>query len=59
MWTPFIGNKEDANAAALAGRLGRFNKRFDGIGGLGEEVDWMSEGSEGEKGNEKGGNRSA
>jgi hypothetical protein len=42
LWAPFFGNKEDAESAALAGRLGRFNKRFDGLGGLGEDIDWMS-----------------
>lgn len=49
MWQPFVGNKEDAAAEQLAGRLGRFNKRFDGLGGLGTEVDWMSTGDESEK----------
>lgn len=46
LWAPFFGNKEDAESAALAGRLGRFNKRFDGLGGLGEGVDWMNPGAE-------------
>lgn len=49
LWSPFIGNKEDATSEQLTGRLGRFNKRFDGIGGLGEEIDWMNEGAEDEK----------
>lgn len=53
LWAPFFGNKEDAESAALAGRLGRFNKRFDGLGGLGEGVDWMSTGQEGEATNKK------
>lgn len=53
IWAPFIGNKEDATSEQLTGRLGRFNKRFDGIGGLGEEVDWMSDGSEVEKPKDK------
>ena len=48
LWAPFFGNKEDAESAALAGRLGRFNKRFDGLGGLGEDVDWMNPGEQGE-----------
>ncbi|KAI0341363.1 hypothetical protein BDW22DRAFT_1358867 [Trametopsis cervina] len=47
MWTPFIGNKEDAESAALAGRLGRFNKKFTGLGGVGEGVEWMDDGTEG------------
>lgn len=27
----------------VTGRLGRFNRRFDGIGGHGQDVDWMGE----------------
>ncbi|KAJ8522679.1 hypothetical protein ONZ45_g768 [Pleurotus djamor] len=38
--------------AATTGRLGRFNRRFDGIGGSGEEVDWM-EGFEGQENSSK------
>ncbi|KAI0684209.1 hypothetical protein BC835DRAFT_650625 [Cytidiella melzeri] len=47
MWAPFFGNKEDAESAALAGRLGRFNKKFDGLGGLGEDMDWLSSDQDG------------
>ena len=55
LWAPFIGNKEDATSEQLTGRLGRFNKRFDGIGGLGQEVDWMSEAEEEGKPQDKSG----
>ncbi len=27
---------------AVTGRLGRFNRRFEGVGGYGGEVEWMS-----------------
>lgn len=26
----------------MTGRLGRFNRRFEGVGGYGAEVEWMS-----------------
>lgn len=27
--------------ASQSGRIGRFNRRFEGIGGAGEQVEWM------------------
>jgi len=31
----------EADESELTGRLGRFNRRFEGLGGRGEEVQWM------------------
>lgn len=31
----------------MTGRLGRFNKRFEGLGGHGEDIEWMSGAGEG------------
>ncbi|KAH8081342.1 hypothetical protein BXZ70DRAFT_874083, partial [Cristinia sonorae] len=31
----------EGDESELTGRLGRFNKRFEGIGGTGSEVQWM------------------
>ncbi|OBZ74181.1 hypothetical protein A0H81_06117 [Grifola frondosa] len=36
----FVGENEEEDEVTAA--LGRFNRRFDGLGGHGEEVDWMS-----------------
>lgn len=38
MWADGRGLEEESETT---GRLGRFNRRFDGIGGAGESVDWM------------------
>ncbi|KAJ7194671.1 hypothetical protein GGX14DRAFT_678192 [Mycena pura] len=38
MWADGRGLEEESETT---GRLGRFNRRFDGIGGAGENVDWM------------------
>jgi len=45
MWK--IGGAEEESE--VTGRLGRFNRRFDGLGGRGEDVDWMGEQEEEEK----------
>ncbi|KAJ7625544.1 hypothetical protein FB45DRAFT_921716 [Roridomyces roridus] len=42
MWLDGRGMEEENETT---GRLGRFNRKFDGIGGAGQEVDWM-EGAE-------------
>ncbi|KAJ7725640.1 hypothetical protein DFH07DRAFT_970778 [Mycena maculata] len=42
MWADGRGMEEESETT---GRLGRFNRKFDGIGGAGENVDWM-EGTE-------------
>ena len=36
--------------SAVTGRLGRFNRRFDGLGGHNSDVDWMTPGEEPSKG---------
>ncbi|KAJ7053986.1 hypothetical protein C8F01DRAFT_1374883 [Mycena amicta] len=38
MWSDGRGLEEESETT---GRLGRFNRRFDGIGGSGDNVDWM------------------
>ncbi|CAK5280896.1 unnamed protein product [Mycena citricolor] len=38
MWADGRGLEEENETT---GRLGRFNRRFDGIGGSGQSVDWM------------------
>ncbi|KAJ7045137.1 hypothetical protein C8F04DRAFT_524984 [Mycena alexandri] len=38
MWADGRGLEEESETT---GRLGRFNRKFDGIGGAGDEVDWM------------------
>ncbi|KAJ7222866.1 hypothetical protein B0H12DRAFT_1328974 [Mycena haematopus] len=38
MWADGRGLEEESETT---GRLGRFNRKFDGIGGAGEDVDWM------------------
>lgn len=32
--------------SAVTGRLGRFNRRFEGLGGHGSDVDWTIPGEE-------------
>jgi len=32
--------------SAVTGRLGRFNRRFEGLGGHNSDVDWMAPGDE-------------
>jgi len=46
-WTDDLGIEEEG---ATTGRLGRFNRKFEGIGGAGGDVDWM----EGVAGSEEG-----
>ncbi|KAJ7361003.1 hypothetical protein DFH08DRAFT_363081 [Mycena albidolilacea] len=38
MWADGRGMEEESETT---GRLGRFNRKFDGVGGKGEDVDWM------------------
>ncbi|KAJ7083387.1 hypothetical protein B0H15DRAFT_889295 [Mycena belliarum] len=38
MWADGRGLEEESETT---GRLGRFNRKFDGIGGAGQDVDWM------------------
>ncbi|KAF8891042.1 hypothetical protein BD779DRAFT_224090 [Infundibulicybe gibba] len=38
VWTDGRGVEEEG---ATTGRLGRFNRRFEGIGGVSDNVDWM------------------
>ncbi|KAJ3851730.1 hypothetical protein EV368DRAFT_42517 [Lentinula lateritia] len=40
-------NKAVEDEANTTGRMGRFNKRFEGIGGAGGSVDWMAGTGEG------------
>jgi len=43
MWNPGLWKSDGAEEEGeVTGRLGRFNRRFEGLGGMGEEVDWMS-----------------
>jgi hypothetical protein len=37
MWSDDQAVEDEANTT---GRVGRFNKRFEGIGGHGEQIDW-------------------
>ncbi|KAK0200943.1 hypothetical protein DFS33DRAFT_1090643 [Desarmillaria ectypa] len=39
LWADEGAMEDEANAQ---GRLGRFNRRFDGVGGAGSEIDWMA-----------------
>jgi len=50
VWNPGMWQRDGAEEESeVTGRLGRFNRRFEGLGGIGQEVDWMSEETEGEK----------
>ncbi len=39
LWADEGAMEDEANAQ---GRLGRFNRRFDGVGGAGSDIDWMA-----------------
>jgi hypothetical protein len=43
MWNTGTWNEEQGveEEGATTGRLGRFNRKFEGIGGAGGDVDWM------------------
>ena len=41
VWNPSLWLGENDEEDSVTGRLGRFNRRFEGIGGHGEDVDWM------------------
>jgi hypothetical protein len=42
MWNPGLWKSDGAEEEGeVTGRLGRFNRRFEGLGGIGEGVDWM------------------
>lgn len=49
MWNTALWADDQAveDEANTTGRMGRFNKRFDGIGGAGGSVDWMAGTGEG------------
>ncbi|CAL1697433.1 unnamed protein product [Somion occarium] len=42
VWNPSQWLGENDEEDQVTGRLGRFNRKFDGIGGHGDDVDWMS-----------------
>lgn len=42
MWNPGMWKSEGAEEEGeVTGRLGRFKRRFEGLGGSGADVDWM------------------
>lgn len=43
LWNAATWKAENAEEDEVTGRLGRFNRRFEGLGGHGEGVDWMGE----------------
>ncbi|CCM06589.1 uncharacterized protein FIBRA_08867 [Fibroporia radiculosa] len=43
LWNASKWMAESEEEDVVTGRLGRFNRRFDGLGGHGQDVDWMSE----------------
>lgn len=45
LWNAAKWTAESEEEDIVTGRLGRFNRRFDGLGGHGLDVDWMSEAS--------------
>ena len=45
LWNAARLSGETEEEDLVTGRLGRFNRRFDGLGGHGHEVDWMTEAS--------------
>ncbi|PSR78461.1 hypothetical protein PHLCEN_2v7404 [Hermanssonia centrifuga] len=54
IWNALTWDADDAEEDTIAGRLGRFNRRFDGIGGHGGDIDWMSGAPEGSSAAETG-----
>lgn len=60
LWNISRLSGESLQEDRVAGRLGRFNRRFDGIGGHGQDVDWMGEmtaDASPDAGKEKGGSK--
>jgi len=45
LWNATKWMAESEEEDEVTGRLGRFNRRFDGLGGHGTGVDWMTEAS--------------
>lgn len=45
LWNAARLSGETEEEDLVTGRLGRFNRRFDGLGGHGQDVDWMTEAS--------------
>ncbi|GBE87294.1 hypothetical protein BKA93DRAFT_570528 [Sparassis latifolia] len=43
LWNAARWTNEGEEEDLVTGRLGRFNRRFDGMGGHASDVDWMSE----------------
>jgi len=44
VWNPGMWKSDGAEEESeVTGRLGRFNRRFEGLGGIGQDVDWMGE----------------
>jgi len=43
LWNATKWMAESEEEDVVTGRLGRFNRRFDGLGGHGQDIDWMSE----------------
>ena len=47
LWNALTLRADLEEEGQMTGRMGRFNKRFEGLGGHGEDVDWMSGAGEG------------
>jgi len=46
-WNPGMWKSDSTEEeSAVTGRLGRFNRRFEGLGGHNSDVDWMTPGEE-------------
>ncbi|KAI0920131.1 hypothetical protein AcV5_009946 [Taiwanofungus camphoratus] len=45
IWNASKWMAESEEEDLITGRLGRFNRRFDGLGGHGQDIDWTSEAS--------------
>jgi len=46
-WNPGMWKSDSTEEeSAITGRLGRFNRRFEGLGGHNSDVDWMTPGEE-------------
>ena len=42
LWSALTLRADLEEEGQTTGRLGRFNRRFEGLGGHGEDIDWMS-----------------
>ena len=47
LWNALTLPPASKEEGQLTGRMGRFNRRFEGLGGHGEDIDWMSGAGEG------------